>query len=813
MRNRLICVTAALLLASASIAMAQTEQKKDTTPAPAAAADATPSLGYIDFGFRGTSTDGDAARYMRYRDLRSGANINIGLGKQTDAFWYELAGTNLGYNDQTLNFVYANHKMKFNAFFDQNPLNYGQDGLTRTPYTESSPGVWTLDSATRQAVEARTAVGILCAPAASSAPAIPAPVWGVCNGNTAANVLTYHSAYLNTTSGFDIKAKRSTFGFGFDYELAKDVAFDVKFQSSAKSGNQPYGMGFAFNNAEEIPISLDNRTNDWDMGLQWGSDKGMIRVGYERSMFNQNIASVTWDNPIRFTDTNDGQPIDMTGNGPWDPSGYSNGYGPAKGRMAMPPSNTLDIYSANALAKLPGHATLSGSIFFGTEKQNDALIPWTTNAVIAQAATYAYFPGLAALPRSTAQAQMDLTNVNLNLTMNPSPWFGFAAKYRYNDRKDRMPDFVSDSTVRFDAVPEQGIVAPGLYKTEPLNASHSVFTADATFTPIPFTAFKVGMGQDVYDHSARAFATLTDTTVRASIDTMGNEYVQIRGMVDRTRRVGTGFNEEAITGGGGQPNARFYDDAERTRDRATVLFTVSPTAMFDVTFSYVMGEDKYDGMEQEFGLMNNKNTSANFGATLTPNAKVQVGFNYGQDKFDSQQQSRNANPSTGAAGYDSWFDANRNWNMANHETVKNFDLFLDLIKAMPNTDIRFGYVLSDSDQAFVLGGPRTTALQNNSILTAGDSKPCASGLTSCFEQMPNVTNKWRRLTADLRYDVSRKVAIGVSYWYEKLDVTDFNTINNADGTPRIDYFSALSTGYGNRPYTGNTFFGRIIYNF
>jgi hypothetical protein len=31
--------------------------------------------------------------------------------------------------------------------------------------------------------------------------------------------------------------------------------------------------------------------------------------------------------------------------------------------------------------------------------------------------------------------------------------------------------------------------------------------------------------------------------------------------------------------------------------------------------------------------------------------------------------------------------------------------------------------------------------------------------------------------------------------------------------PRIDYLGEINTGYGNRPYTGNTAFMRVLYFF
>ena len=61
MRSRLMIGASVLLLAS-HMAMAQTAPKPQPQ-APAAPGPTVPSLGSIDFGFRGTDTDLDAAQY------------------------------------------------------------------------------------------------------------------------------------------------------------------------------------------------------------------------------------------------------------------------------------------------------------------------------------------------------------------------------------------------------------------------------------------------------------------------------------------------------------------------------------------------------------------------------------------------------------------------------------------------------------------------------------------------------------------------------------------------------------------------------
>jgi hypothetical protein len=76
-----------------------------------------------------------------------------------------------------------------------------------------------------------------------------------------------------------------------------------------------------------------------------------------------------------------------------------------------------------------------------------------------------------------------------------------------------------------------------------------------------------------------------------------------------------------------------------------------------------------------------------------------------------------------------------------------------------------------------------------------------------------VTNTWRRFTTDVSYYFTRQVGVAVAYWYEKFEDSDFATNNQSNGSPRIDYLGLISTGYGNRPYKGNTAFVRLLYLF
>jgi hypothetical protein len=193
--------------------------------------------------------------------------------------------------------------------------------------------------------------------------------------------------------------------------------------------------------------------------------------------------------------------------------------------------------------------------------------------------------------------------------------------------------------------------------------------------------------------------------------------------------------------------------------------------------------------------------SWNIGVTLHPTDIVTVGANYGRDRYSSLQLSRNANPPPDP----SWTDPTRDWTLDNDDDVNNFTVYVDLLRAIRNTDIRASYDFSDSNNSFVHGGPRIAALT-----TANQ-----------FIPLPDVDNRWNRLTADVQYFFSARAGVGFGYYFEKLGVEDFNTIDTGGpvgfapetGVPRIDWLGGLYTGYGNRPYTGHTTYVRLLYRF
>ncbi len=174
--------------------------------------------------------------------------------------------------------------------------------------------------------------------------------------------------------------------------------------------------------------------------------------------------------------------------------------------MAGAPTNTLNTFDWLGMIKLPGHTTANASFAASANRQNAALIPWTTNTTINNATVFKAFPNLGnpvtgqpTLPRDTADLRVNYATGTFNVNSRPVKNVTLTARYRYNSRSDFRRPFDAVEYVRFDAVPEE---TGG--DAEPFNITRNTLDLNASFTPIPFSAIRVGYTMDDYRHWERA---------------------------------------------------------------------------------------------------------------------------------------------------------------------------------------------------------------------------------------------------------------------------------------------------------------------
>src|SRR5207244_3974626 len=178
----------------------------------------------------------------------------------------------------------------------------------------------------------------------------------------------------------------------------------------------------------------------------------------------------------------------------------------------------------------------------------------------------------------------------------------------------------------------------------------------------------------------RSFDTTTEDTLRLSVDLSGVNWLMLRTVYEHAKRVGSGFDEQALDDIGEQVSLRQFDISDRTVDRFSALAQVTPVSPLAFTATVAAGHEDRPGAV--FGLRSNDNRSYSFGVDIVPRTAVSLGASYTVEKYTATQASRQANPGV------QFNDPTRDWTTDGRDEARTFTAGLDLVKLWPKTDVR-----------------------------------------------------------------------------------------------------------------------------
>lgn len=754
MRTRTAILTGALLLASSGLALAQ-QQTQSTTPTPtppqaqAPQGPSAPKFGQVDFGFRADSTDGDAARYNRFRDLRQGAFLDRFRFTREEQNWYVRAEANhVGYRDQRY-FADFQNIGKLKASFEWNQIPLFAAKGTRSLYTDLGNGVLSVDDAVQQAIQSATARG------------------------TAARDAAINSALASATTR-DLRSRRDIANFALVYSLNRDVDLKFNVKNTNRTGNNVQSFGFGtspgLSPSVELGVPVEDRTTDVKGALEYADARAFLSVGYNGSWYNNRVPFLRFDNPLRATDISGGTSV---------------------GQAALWPSNSAFALNANGSYKLAARTRASAGFSVGRWSQDEELPPMTVNTALVAPP----------LERATAEARADIVSMVLNLNSRPSESLWLNAKYRYYDYNNKTPLFEASNAIIGDWA-----AGTQFHETEPTSFKRNTLDLDASFTPVDYLSLGAGFGHEGSDRTFRIFENTAENTFRLSADSTANQYVTLRTKFEYSKREGSGFEEHLLDDVGEQPTTRHFDIANRKRTRVTGIVAVTPVSWLSLNGSVWTGHDDY--YETGFGLRDNENRAYGIGFDAAPVDTVNFGVNYGREKYTANQYSRTAVPLGNASGPNEFNDPRRDWSTDQNDTVNTFTASIDLLKAVPKTDIRIGYDLSDGKATYVYGtqpnAPRVTV-------------PLVESAVPIPVTLSPVKNRLTGVKTDVQYFVRPNVALGVAYWFEEYKVQDFAlgeaTIGDLAPVSAANglFASTIYSGYMYRPYKAHTAWLRMTY--
>ena len=563
---------------------------------------------------------------------------------------------------------------------------------------------------------------------------------------------------------FETKTRRHIADAGFEYTPTREMTVKANFRRTDREGTIPYGGSFGHSSVVELPSPTNHTLSDLEGSAEYTRDPLLVRAGYSGSWFHNDVTSLVFDNPFRATD------IPAT---------------PSRGRLSLAPSSSFIGVNGLASFKLPRRSRVTAYGSIGTLKDaGDPLIPPTINT------SFTTRP----VDRGTVEGEARTSAVSLNFVSRPVRAVDLSVRYRSYEYDNKTPEFALSERVSYDNTP--GAVSPPVH-SEPYGVIRQTFDADLRLLPKGFTSAGIGFSRIGEERSHRIFESTADNTLRLTFDAFGRGWFTLRSKYEYGQRRGDGIEqgEEMLAEIGEQPGMRHYDVASRNRNRITLLGTVVPRADVSGTFSIAAGKDDY--LESEFGVRDNTHNVYSAGIDYLPLERVSFGASYTFERYNALSRSRQANPGV------QFEDPSRNWATDGTDRVHSFTIATGIDRIADKVDLRLTYDFSRARGTYdYITGPVADRTLPEEVVVPTTLPPPT--------ELPPTLSELQRGTADVTYPLSSRFSLGVSYWYERFNVRDFTL--DVDANPDLARGQSLLMGYLYRPYTANTFWGRLIYH-
>jgi MtrB/PioB family decaheme-associated outer membrane protein len=567
---------------------------------------------------------------------------------------------------------------------------------------------------------------------------------------------------VNQSQVFELKSRRHSAAGRFEYLPTINSALNVSVKQTYREGAQPFGGSFGHGQVVEFAAPIDHRLTDFDASAELERGPALFRVGYTGSWFTNEVASVVFDNPLRATDI----------------SGT-----PSSGRLGLPVSSTQLGVNGMISVKLPRKSRLTAYVTIGTLKDDKgAILPLTINSAVAAAA--------GPTERTALNGEAQITGVNLNFTSRPTSLLSVNARMKYYDYDNRIPTFTLTRRVGYDS--SSSTLATPLH-ADGFSITRVNLDADVRIAPRGPGALTLGVSRYADTRSHRIFEDTVDTVMRAKIDTLSTGMVSVRAVYEHAWRRGNGFDVEPLLHANDQPGMRHFDVADRDRDRFTLIASLMPVANWSLNLSSAIGRDDY--LASEFGLRDNNHDVYAIGFDGSPTEKVGLGVSYSYENYRALSRSRQANPGA------QFVDPSRNWAADSADKVHSLIANAEFTGIAEKVDLAFSwdYNRTRATYEYITGAVPDRTLPEEADVPTTLPTPVA---------LPPVKSDLWRGTVDATYNINRRFAIALSYWYDKYEVEDFTLDSQAQqsltaGTNMLLYYTYA-------PYTAHTTWGRII---
>jgi hypothetical protein len=675
-----------------------------------------------------------SSKLQEFRDLRDGVTAGLEAHYREGRGTFNLVGRQLGRGDQDLTMDGGTAGMfQWSMLYDETPHTYAFGA--RSLYGGAGTNSLTIADGIRRDLQNSTSVI-----------------------DAAAKLDGYVS---RSAQSIDEALRRQKVGGDLTLVATYPFVMKASFSNESRDGVRPWSGSFGFGEYVEIPWPVKYDTRELRVTGEWAKPEGRVYASgsYRLSDFVDHYASLTFDNPLRLTDSANVL------------ASYDGG--PAAGRIALYPSNLYHEASGTLVVKkLPMNGTLNALVSFGFMRQNEPLIPFSTNTsdVLTSASGQSFnATDPIGLPRSTAETSMNTRTVHAQWTGEPFKKVRLTGQYRLSKLDNHETPLTFSMFVREDQDPRPADTPGATFRALPIAYTTQTATGEAgyTFSPDSRIGLAYTFGRTTRDF--REVAWMNDHKVKASFDTRRFGPVELKSWYQFAHRSTAPylFNQYNVVQGDplaipNLPYLRKFDEAPYHRHEAQGMVTWHLTDAASLS-----GHGEYiatNFTESQAGVLWDRRQVYGVDFSYTPSDRVSVFADAGFERTRYEQASRQwypftdvGNPFTGDTGLLS----NSNWTATPRDHYYSAGLGLDVYlidqKLRLNTQYTFSKSAGRQDYTSPLGTP------------ANDLNPF---VPLPFTEVDNTV--WHTFNPELEYRWSRALSLAVGYHYEKWTIHDYN---------------------------------------
>jgi MtrB/PioB family decaheme-associated outer membrane protein len=715
--------------------------------------------GKVRLGIRWLELDGDKAKFNEYRNVGKDfgfAAEEVMLRGYKGQYFFFVEGLELDRNGDRSAEARAGRfgSFEINLGWDETSHHFADD----VPFLGTLQGgdYWSVPDLVQGALAPDFPLGTI-----PLTPALPGPNgvdrtrdWPLPNGKS--NLLDL----LDEAHRLDLDLVRNTGTIGANFTPVKNFNLRADYLRRDRNGFRPMSTGLYLRASQgatqmntglgenftlyglEFPEPIDYDENEFGVGFDYRGENWNVNLGYRYVDFDNNIDTVTWDNPLLLNSIDDVQ------------------NGAAMSRLDLfPSSNSNTLSFTGGIWDLPLDSRITTTVSWGRITQDDDFPAYTVNdALTVNGGPNAGALGaLLALPANDLNGKVDTILVNARLSSRPIDPLAINLKinyYDYDNKSDRI--HWKDGWARIGES-EWGATSNwldnDLFNRVP-DWERTRVNSDASYRFNDMVTL-------VADYEFERYKRNSDRNADTNEHSVGGR-IKVAPTSWSTLRAGYQWSSREIKGGYVPAPAmqffewdelRMFDQADRTRNSANIYLGVNPIERLSLSMAFTLRYDEYDN--DYYGLQSRDGYTLGVDASYAFADWAAVFAYYSRDSYNSNTLTRTKSDATGGG---SFAIPENDWRtkIDDHTNTIGGGASFTLIPEKLTLELSADYSFAKSEFD-----------TSNTDFAAGITT--ASALAYDW---PDTEIKSTQVRADLEYQWTERLSTSFRYLYERFKLDD-----------------------------------------